>query len=55
MLIDANWSALAGAAGKPKVNIGDMKYGVDLNLNWRDKVGDFDYSIGRIFHITRTN
>lgn len=47
MLIDANWSALAGNASKPKVNIGDMENkGVDLNMNWRDKIGDFDYSIG---------
>lgn len=47
MLIDANWSALAGAADKPKVNIGDMRNtGVDLNLNWRDKIRDFSYSIG---------
>lgn len=47
MLIDANWSALAGSADKPRVNIGDMRNtGVDLNLNWRDKAGDFDYTIG---------
>ncbi|WP_165157317.1 TonB-dependent receptor [Parabacteroides sp. ZJ-118] len=47
MLIDANWSALAGNATKPKINIGDMENrGIDLNMNWRDKVGDFNYSIG---------
>lgn len=47
MLIDANWSALAGNASKPKINIGDMENrGIDLNMTWRDKVGDFDYSIG---------
>lgn len=47
MLIDANWSALAGNADKPKVNIGNMENkGVDLNLTWRDKVGEVDYSIG---------
>lgn len=47
MLIDANWSALAGNVTKPKVNIGDMKNtGVDLNLVWRDKVRDFNYSVG---------
>lgn len=47
MLIDANWSALAGNADKPKVNIGDMQNkGVDLNLSWRDKAGDFDYTVG---------
>ena len=47
MLIDANWSALAGNASKPKVNIGDMENrGVDLNMQWRDKVGDFNYTVG---------
>ncbi|EJW97780.1 protein containing TonB-dependent receptor, beta-barrel domain protein, partial [gut metagenome] len=47
MLIDANWSALAGNASKPKVNIGDMENrGVDFNMNWRDKIGEFNYSIG---------
>ncbi|WP_297909550.1 TonB-dependent receptor [uncultured Parabacteroides sp.] len=47
MLIDANWSALAGNMTKPKVNIGDMENrGVDVNLSWRDKVGEFDYSVG---------
>ena len=47
MLIDANWSALAGGASKPKVNIGDMKNtGVDLNLNWNDKIGQVDYTVG---------
>lgn len=47
MLIDANWSALAGNASKPKINIGDMENrGIDLNMTWKDKVGDFDYSIG---------
>lgn len=47
MLIDANWSALAGNVNKPKVNIGDMENkGVDLNLTWRDKAGEFDYSVG---------
>lgn len=47
MLIDANWSALAGDATKPKVNIGDMENkGVDLNIVWRDRSKDFNYSIG---------
>lgn len=47
MLIDANWSALAGNASKPKVNIGDMENrGVDLNMQWRDKAGEFNYTIG---------
>lgn len=47
MLIDANWSALAGAADKPKVNIGDMtNKGVDLNITWNDKIGEVGYSVG---------
>lgn len=47
MLIDANWSALAGNMTKPKVNIGDMENkGVDLNLIWRDKKAGFNYSVG---------
>ncbi|MDD4660827.1 MAG: TonB-dependent receptor [Massilibacteroides sp.] len=47
MLIDANWSALAGNVTKPKVNIGDMENrGVDLNLVWRERAKDFNYSIG---------
>ncbi|MDY3070542.1 MAG: TonB-dependent receptor [Parabacteroides sp.] len=47
MLIDANWSALAGGASKPKVNIGDMENrGIDLNLMWRDKIGQVGYTVG---------
>ncbi|MDR2809130.1 MAG: TonB-dependent receptor [Tannerellaceae bacterium] len=47
MLVPANWSALAGSATKPNINIGDMdNYGVELNLNWRDKVGELRYNIG---------
>lgn len=47
MLIDANWSALAGNMTKPKVNIGDMQNkGVDVNFVWRDRKKDFGYSIG---------
>ena len=47
MLIDANWSALAGDMRKPKVNIGDMENkGIDLSLNWRDEIGDFNYNVG---------
>lgn len=47
MLIDANWSALAGNADKPKVNIGDMQNkGVDLNIVWRDRTKDYNYSVG---------
>ena len=47
MLIDANWSALAGAADKPKINIGDMtNKGVDFNIAWNDKIGEVGYSVG---------
>lgn len=47
MLIDANWSALAGNADKPNINIGEMtNKGIDLNLNWNDKIGQVDYTIG---------
>jgi TonB-linked SusC/RagA family outer membrane protein len=47
MLVPANWSALAGSATKPSINIGDMEnYGLELNLNWRDKVGELRYNIG---------
>ncbi|MDR2388649.1 MAG: TonB-dependent receptor [Tannerellaceae bacterium] len=47
MLVPANWSALAGSATKPNINVGDMdNYGVELNLNWRDKVGELRYNIG---------
>jgi hypothetical protein len=47
MLVPANWSALAGSATKPNINIGDIEnYGVELNLTWRDKIGDLRYNIG---------
>lgn len=47
MLIDANWSALAGNASYPSVNIGDMKNtGFDFNITWRDSFEDFNYNIG---------
>lgn len=47
MLIDANWSALAGNASYPSVNIGDMKNtGFDFNISWRDSFEDFNYNVG---------
>ncbi|MDR1645396.1 MAG: TonB-dependent receptor, partial [Tannerellaceae bacterium] len=47
MLVPANWSALAGSATKPSINIGDIEnYGVELNLTWRDKIGDLRYNLG---------
>lgn len=37
---------LTGAYMAPRRNIGDMRNkGVDLNLTWRDRAGDFDYSV----------
>lgn len=46
MLVPANWSALAGNATKPSINIGDMKNtGIDVSLGWKDKVGEFSYSL----------
>lgn len=46
MLVPANWSALAGNATKPSINIGDMENkGVDLSISWRDRIGDFRYNL----------
>ncbi len=46
MLVAANWSALAGRADKPDVNIGDMaNNGIDINIGWNDKIGDFSYGL----------
>lgn len=37
---------LTGAYTAPRANIGDMQNtGVELNLTWRDKVGEVDYSV----------
>jgi TonB-linked SusC/RagA family outer membrane protein len=47
MLVPANWSALAGSAQKPSINIGDIEnYGVELNLTWRDRIGALRYNLG---------
>lgn len=46
MLVPANWSALAGNATKPNINIGDMENkGVDFSIGWRDKIADFRYAV----------
>ena len=46
MLVPASWTTLAGTASKPDVNMGDMKNtGVDFQIGWRDKVGQFSYNI----------
>lgn len=46
MLVPANWSALAGAAVKPDINIGDIRNtGVDFSIGWRDKIGEVRYNL----------
>ncbi len=46
MLVPASWTSLAGTGTKPNVNIGDMKNtGIDFQIGWRDKVGNFTYNI----------
>ena len=52
MLVPANWSALAGSATKPNVNLGNMKNtGYDVTLGWSDKIGKFSYGLnGNISH-----
>jgi len=47
MLLEAAYSGLAGEAGKPYINFGDMKNtGVDFNFNYRDSHGDLSWDIG---------
>ena len=46
LLVSANWSALAGMAEAPNINIGDMENkGVDFSIGWEDKIGEVGYSI----------
>lgn len=46
MLIKAQYSALAGDAGKPYINFGDMKNkGWDFNFNYRDNKGDWSWDV----------
>lgn len=46
MLVPANWSALAGNASFPKINIGDMEnHGVDFSVGWSDKIGSVKYNV----------
>ena len=46
MLIAAQYSALAGEAGKPYINFGDMKNtGWDFNFNYRDSKGDWSWDV----------
>jgi len=46
MLLSAAYSGVLGASA-PQANIGKFKgYGWDGNLNWRDKIGQVEYSVG---------
>ncbi len=46
MLVPASWTSLAGTGTKPSVNTGDMENtGVDFQVGWRDKIGQFSYNI----------
>ncbi|WP_455622848.1 SusC/RagA family TonB-linked outer membrane protein [Parabacteroides sp.] len=46
MLIEAQYSALAGESSKPYINFGDIKNtGVDFNFNYRDSKGDWSWDI----------
>ena len=46
MLVQANWSAFAGSATKPRINIGSMSNkGVDFSVAWRDRTRLFNYNI----------
>ena len=46
MLLQANFTQLAGNATKPNMNIGDMKNtGIDFSIGWRDRIGQVSYNI----------
>lgn len=46
---------LSGAYTAPRVNVGEMRNrGVEVNLSWRDKVGQFSYNINGTFSYNRT-
>ncbi|MDR1919965.1 MAG: TonB-dependent receptor [Tannerellaceae bacterium] len=46
MLLAATYSALAGEAGKPYINFGDMKNtGIDATFNYRDSRGDLSWDV----------
>lgn len=47
MLQDVQLPAYAGFAGQPSDNVGDMENkGVELSLNYTNKVGELNYSVG---------
>ncbi len=46
MLVEAVYSSLAGEAGRPFINIGDMKNtGVDFMINYQDRSGDLSWNV----------
>ncbi len=46
MLLQANFTQLAGSASKPNMNIGDMKNtGIDFSIGWRDRIGNVAYNL----------
>ena len=46
MLVAANWSALAGSASFPSINIGNMSNkGVDFQIGWRERKRTYSYNI----------
>lgn len=46
MLLEASYSALAGEAGRPYINFGDMKnIGFDMSFNYRDSHGDLGWDV----------
>lgn len=46
MLVQASYSGLAGEAGKPYINYGDIKNnGYDISVNYRDQKGDFGWDV----------
>jgi hypothetical protein len=46
MLVPANWSALAGGAKFPNINIGDMQNnGFDVSVGWKQTKSKFSYGI----------
>ncbi|MDH6358902.1 TonB-dependent receptor [Parabacteroides sp. PF5-9] len=46
LLLDANWSSLAGMATFPSVNFGDMRnVGTDLSIGYRDRIGNVGFNV----------
>ena len=46
MLLEADYTSMAGSATKPNVNIASMKNtGIDVTLGWRDKIGKVGYNL----------